>query len=125
MADNDIASQITHIFSQYSQELNKKLRALSLKSGKELAKNIKNDAPKSPTVKATHYADGWKASMDNDSEFSTSCTVHNDKKYYLAHILEAGYTKRNGERSKSTPHINENADKAIQQFETDVEEIFK
>lgn len=51
MADNDIASQITHIFSQYSQELNKKLRALS-QIGERIGEKYQNRCTKKPCCKS-------------------------------------------------------------------------
>ena len=70
---------------------------------KEIPKRLKVVSPRREGA-GKHYANGWKA-KSSAHRMQISLVVYNDVKPQLTHLLEDGYTKRNGDYYNGKPHI--------------------
>lgn len=96
------------LIDDYVDDVLKSTDEILADEAKQLAKTIKADSPRSSKAHK-HYADGWKSTKDG-GEY----VVYNSTKPSLSHLLEHGHLMPDGSRAKAYPHINANADEAIE-----------
>ena len=118
MADS-VAEQLTRILDYYGDEVKNVARKDAKKAGREAAKELKNDSPKSPG--GGEYASGWTTKqVDEDT-----VTVYNRKMPGLAHLLEKGHLIRNKKgtygRAPAHPHIAPVEAEQVEKFISNVE----
>lgn len=119
--------EVKDILSEYSkdieEEITNKAQEIAKKSANEL-KNTKNTYQ----VKTGKYNRGWRVNTKKGNGY-VECVVHNTQ-YQLTHLLEKGHNivGRNGQikgKAKAFPHIAPVEEKAVREYERDVENIIK
>lgn len=95
-----------------AKELNSEVKDALVKASKETAKEgvakLKATSPK----RTGKYAQGWRQRKNGDF-----IVIHNADKPGLTHLLENGYTARNGRRVKPREHIGKVEEEVIKNYE--------
>jgi len=119
MANNSILD-ITDILNEYSSDIQEGITADAQKVAKEAQAELKNTSPKLTGA----YRKGWRVKTEKGKGY-VECIVHNATDYQLTHLLEKPHLKRNGGMTTPKVHIAPVEQKAVKQYETDVEKIIK
>lgn len=117
-----LASEITSMLAEYSQEVVEKVDKSSEKVGKAAVKRLKDISPKD----TGDYAKSWR--MKTNVYFGQPSTriIHVAAPHYrLAHLLEFGHAKAGGGRVEGKPHIRPVEQEVIRDFTREVEEAIK
>ena len=114
---DDLAAEIIDGLTEYKDMVTADMKKAVRKAGQSVKKDIQANAPK----KTGAYSKSWKVSTTKETSESLELTVHSQKKYQLAHLLEKGHAKRGGGRTKAVPHIAPAEESAVKQLESDIE----
>lgn len=113
-----LADSISKELSLYTVAVAEKVKAAADETAKELLNNTRAAAPK----RKGKYKKAMAVKTTRDGQFQKTNTWYVKAPYYrLAHLLEKGHAKRNGGRTRSFPHIEQNAEAAKQKFSERVE----
>ena len=118
---DQMADEIMKGLTEYADLATDEMKSAVKKTGKTVKDEIKANAPK----KTGKYASSWTAKTTQETANSLQITVHSPKKYQLAHLLEYGYAKRGGGRTKAQPHIAPAEAVGIEQLENEIERALK
>lgn len=80
---------------------------------KEAVRKLKAESPKRPG--GGKYAKGWTSKKEQGRLRVGAVVYGKSGTYQLAHLLEHGHLKRNGERTKSITHIEPVEDWAVKE----------
>ena len=114
---DNMAAEIMKGLTEYADLATDEMKSAVKKAGKTVKDEIKANAPK----KTGQYAASWTAKTTLETAHSLHLTVHSPKKYQLAHLLEHGYAKRGGGRTKAQPHIALAEELGVKQLEKEIE----
>lgn len=95
-----LPQEFNKLLKEYGEEVTLIVDEEIKKISKETVSRLKKTSPKD----TGEYAKGWKAKQKK-TNFGLYSTIYNSTHGWLAHILEHGYQKRNGGRTKAQPHI--------------------
>ena len=112
--------EIKDILNEYSNDIQEAITKDAQDVAKEARSELKNTSPKL----TGSYRKGWRVKTDKGKGF-VDCIVHNATDYQLTHLLEKPHLKRNGGLTTPKVHIYPVEQKAVKQYETDVENIIK
>lgn len=102
----DISKEIEAAMTEYVEEVGKTTEAVFADVANETAEKVAELSPVSH-ARGRHYAKGWKVKRIHYVGASVDdFIVYNATKPRLTHLLENGWTMRNGERHEGTPHIS-------------------
>lgn len=111
---DELASEISSIFEEYTELANTQVQDAVMETAKDMAKDITSRA--SGLFGGTgKYAKSWRAKEDTarKTRLNAAAVVYANKNgYRLAHLLEKGHAKRGGGRVAGRPHIAPAADAA-------------
>lgn len=117
---NDSILDIKDILNEYSSEIQEAITEDAQKIAKEAVSELKNTSPK----RTGKYRKGWRVKTTKGNGY-VECIVHNATSYQLTHLLEKPHATRNGGRTTPKVHIAPVEEKAVKQYEKDVENIIK
>ena len=115
-ADN-LGKAILKELQSYQKEVQEDMDKVADEVADEVVEKLKNESPKSNRKSGGAYAGSWVKSKDKGK-----IKIHNKEHYRLTHLLERGYAKRNGGRTKAMPHIEPVEQFAIETFPKKLEE---
>lgn len=113
---DNLAAEIMKGLTEYKDLATADMKTAVRKAGKSVKKDIQANAPK----KTGAYSKSWTVKTTKETSESLELTVHSQKKYQLAHLLEKGHAKRGGGRTKAIPHIAPAEEKAVKDLEADI-----
>lgn len=106
MASKSAGIQIAEILDEYVQEVKKEAEEVIKDVADETSKKVADASPRSSS-RGRHYQKGWKVKVFHTPGVSIDdVVVYNALKPHLTHLLENGWTMRNGKRHEGTPHIS-------------------
>lgn len=117
---NDSITNVIDILNEYSTDIQEAIIEDAQKVAKEAQNELKNTSPK----RTGKYRKGWRVKTIKGNGYVESI-VHNATDYQLTHLLEKPHLKRNGGMTTPIVHIAPVEQKAVKQFEKDVENIIK
>ena len=100
MSNVNLASAVTEILEDYSDQVQATLNEVTKDVAKEAVKKLKSISPKG----TGDYAKGWKAKTTG-SRLGIQNVIYNANKPGLTHLLENGHAKRGGGRTPAHEHI--------------------
>lgn len=112
--------EISDILNEYSNDIQEAITEEAQSVAKEAVSELKNTSPK----RTGDYRKGWRTKTIKGKGFVTSI-VHNATDYQLTHLLEKPHLKRNGGITTPKVHIAPVEEKAVKEYERDVENIIK
>lgn len=112
--------EISDILNEYSNDIQEAIIEEAQSVAKEAVSELKNTSPK----RTGDYRKGWRTKTIKGKGFVTSI-VHNATDYQLTHLLEKPHLKRNGGMTTPKVHIAPVEEKAVKEYEKDVENIIK
>lgn len=112
--------EINDILNEYSNDIQEGITADAQKVAKEAKAELRNTSPKL----TGEYRKGWRVKTEKGRGY-VDCIVHNATDYQLTHLLEKPHLKRNGGITTPKVHIAPVEEKAVKQYEKDVENIIK
>lgn len=117
---NDSIIDVIDILSEYSSDIQEGITADAQRVAKEAQAELRNTSPK----RTGKYRKGWRVKTEKGNGY-VDCIVHNATDYQLTHLLEKPHLKRNGGMTTPKVHIAPVEQKAVKQYERDVENIIK
>lgn len=112
--------EINDILNEYSSDIQEGITADAQRVAKEAQAELRNTSPK----RTGEYRKGWRVKTEKGNGY-VDCIVHNATDYQLTHLLEKPHLKRNGGMTAPKVHIAPVEQKAVKQYERDVENIIK
>ena len=113
----NFADEITKALQEYTTEVEEGLEEAKEKIAKESVKTLKSTSPK----RYGQYAKSWRA-----KNVGSAWVIHVAPPHYrLAHLLEKGHVKKGGGRVPGKVHIAPVEERAIKEFEREVERVIK
>lgn len=97
----NIGEVVMEMLEEYADEVKKEVIETTTQFAPKATLKLANASPK----ETGEYARGWTYKSQTDHFGTVSVTVYNSAKPSLTHILENGYTARNGRRIKGQKHI--------------------
>ena len=120
-----IADTIAKELAGYTKDVAEEVKKASDEVSKKLLADIKADAPK----KTGAYKKAMKVEKMYEDDYEKRnrwCVDPKTGEYRLSHLLEYGHLKRDGiNRVKAYPHIGENEQKAVEEFERRLKEAIE
>ena len=111
-------TEIKTILNEYSKDIQDQIAEEAERVGKEGAKELRHTSP----TRSGRYKKSWTTKVDKGfSEIVV--TIYNKNAYQLTHLLEHAHLLRNGQKSTPKTHIYPVEQKAIKEFEFNVEQI--
>ncbi len=89
-------------------------------SAKLTVKQLKATSPRGSGKR--HYANGWSYELESSWK-GIELVIYNKTKPQLTHILNNGFTMRNGQRHSGDGHIDEAEEVAIRDVERGLKEL--
>lgn len=111
-----IDQEIKNILKELETNVHDAIEQASKDVMKEGLREIKSKSPK----RTGKYARGWRQRKNGDS-----LILHNADKPGLTHLLEKGYTARNGRRVAPRPHIEKVQDFVSDEVTKRIEKILE
>lgn len=115
-----LQKEIVQAIKDYTEDV----QAAIIKEVNQTSKLVLDDVKANSPVRTGEYRKGWRRSKDG-SGGQIKYTIHNKSKGWLTHILEGGYTKRDGKRQPGRPHLSPAYDKHVPAMESRIEQIIK
>lgn len=119
-----IADTIAKELALYTKDVAEEVKKASDEVSKKLLADTRADAPK----KTGAYKKAMKVKKMYEDDYEKRNRWYVDPKtgeYRLSHLLEYGHAKRGGGRVKAYPHIGENEQKAVEEFERRLKEAIE
>lgn len=113
--ENAFMALIDEFVDECVDDVNEAVVESSKVALKELRNNTPDGAGKYHDWK--EYQKGWKRKTEKNPIGPNSVIIYNGKKPGLTHLLEKGHVNKDGSRAKAFPHIEEAAEKAIEDLE--------
>ena len=114
--DIDLAAEIEKLLDEQYELVNEILDKAAEKQSDKAVKELKSSSPK----KTGKYARGWGKTDTSGKVGGKQYTIHNKTRYRIAHLLEFGHAKVNGDRVAARPHIEPVEQKAMTDFENEI-----
>lgn len=119
MAKTTTASQfsadISDILKEFGEVVDEALESAVKLASKTVVDDLRQRSPKD----TGKYAKSWtsKKLSNKDGRRGYYRLVYNKDRYYLTHLLEYGYVRRNGGRYLAQPHIQKATEVGMATFE--------
>lgn len=124
MANEQIDSftkSLSSVLTSYSEAASASIEERAEVIADKLCADIKKASPKLTGA----YQRNWTVTKKRYYPGKFEFTVHNKKEYQLTHLLENSHKSRNGSTVAARVHIKPSADKAVQEYETEVDAILQ
>lgn len=118
MADSIL--KINDILNDYSNDIQEDITETAINISKDAANELKNTSPK----RTGKYRKGWRVKTQKGNGY-VDCIVHNGTRWQLTHLLEKPHATRNGGRTNPQVHIKPVEEKAVREYQREVENIIK
>lgn len=118
ISTGELTAAIKDILDGYSESVSVKVKHHVDTVSKEVVSELKETSPK----RSGNYRKGWTRKKDSETSNKSVFIVHNSKHYRLTHLLEKGYAKKSGGRTKGQPHIAPAEEKAVAKLEKLIKE---
>lgn len=108
---NYVSQQLSNILgemlSEYAEELEEKAEKVTQQVAQDFADKLKEVTPRSSYNTDEHIADTVKLTPVKRTWYGKTDTVYNVHygKWQIAHLLEFGWTLKNGKRMERTPFV--------------------
>lgn len=105
-----LALTINEYLKDYGEDIEDAVVNNAQKEAKAAIKYLKAVSPEDTSRKkkrATPYKDGWTKKTRKLGRYTFSQVVYNKTNYQLTHLLEFGFTHRDGKHVAAQPHIRE------------------
>lgn len=105
-----LALTINEYLKDYGEDIEDAVVNNAQKEAKAAIKYLKAVSPEDTSRKkkrATPYKDGWTRKTRKLGRYTFSQVVYNKTNYQLTHLLEFGFTHRDGKHVAAQPHIRE------------------
>lgn len=105
-----LAQSINEYLKEYGEDIEDAVVNEAQKEAKAAIKYLKANSPENTSrlkKRATPYKDGWARKTRKLGRYAFSQVVYNKTNYQLTHLLEFGFTHRNGKPVAAQPHIRE------------------
>ena len=117
MKTRDITLEpLNKILQNYGDEVQELVLNSLDKVADETVKELKDNSPRSDNGKK-HYWKGWTKTALDQSWHRVKIIIYNKNKPWLTHLLNSGYTRRNGKRVPGDMHIDMAEDYATDRLE--------
>ncbi len=117
---DQLAGEIAQVVKQYTDDVSKAVEKEVSDTAKEIQTDIKRDSPRD----TGEYAEGWTRKKQS-SQGRVNYTIYNKNKPSIAHLLETGFTRKNGKREPGKPHIRNNYEKQVSKMNKNIDKIIK
>lgn len=115
----NVKEQLARILAEYGEEITEELIEATEATGKATTKQLAGRQQKTP-IEGRAYNKGWKVTAIEQTWKGVEATIYNANKPRLTHILNDGWTMRNGQRHSGDGHIDRAEDMARGLFEKEV-----
>lgn len=114
----NLNNMVSEIFDSYEKELQSKAEKVTEKVAKDFAGKLKQVTPKSSIAGGEHLADTVIVTGKKLKSYGrvTKAQYVHYKKWQIVHLLEFGWTARNGKRIERTPFIRPLFDQNKEQY---------
>lgn len=113
-----LEADLKKILEDYANGVTESMQELIRAAAAKGKGTLRSTSPRSsglPNFGKKHYADQW-AVRDESTRLTANAIIYNKAPTYrLAHLLENGYTRRDGRRVSGRPHIKPVEDTIIQE----------
>ena len=110
---DNLADEIMKGLTEYADLAESEMKKAVKKTSTSVKKEISANAPK----RTGKYSVSWTTKKTKENSHTLEMTVHSKNRYQLAHLLEKGHAKRNGDRVNGKPHIAPAEEKGVQMLE--------
>ncbi len=117
---SELAEELVKAYSDYTEDVIENIEQAADDLSKGALSDIKANSPK----KTGSYAKGFRR-IKRKNPHGVEFEIWNPKHYRRVHLLEKGWTGRNGKRVPGRAHMGPAEVKAVKAFEKQVEEIIK
>lgn len=93
---HDLSGEVSKALKEYTTDVVEGIHEMADDLAKEALPKLKGTSPE----RSGDYRKGWRRKRE-----SNKVRIHNKTDYQLTHLLEKGYTARNGKRVKPQVHI--------------------
>ena len=98
---DEMAEAIAQSMEEYADLSNEVMK----RSVTEVSRSVKKDIQANAPVRTGKYKKSWAAKKVQEDANSLTMVIHSRDRYQIAHLLEHGHARRNGDRVASIPHI--------------------
>lgn len=98
---DQMAEAITQSLGEYAELSNEVMK----RSVTEVSQSVKKDIQANAPMRTGKYKKSWAAKKVKEDANSMTMVVHSRDRYQIAHLLEHGHARRNGDRVAAIPHI--------------------
>lgn len=96
-----MAEAIAQSMEEYADLSNELMK----QSVTEVSRSVKKDIQENAPVRTGKYKKSWAAKKVQEDANSLTMVIHSRDRYQIAHLLEHGHARRNGDRVAAIPHI--------------------
>lgn len=96
-----MAEAIAQSMEEYADLSNEVMKRSVTEVSRSVKKGIQANAP----VRTGKYKKSWAAKKVQEDANSLTMVIHSRDRYQIAHLLEHGHARRNGDRVAAIPHI--------------------
>ena len=114
-----LPKKVEQVLSTYSQEVTAEIKKAVTKVTKDMVKETKANAPKDTGEYAKAISS---TTLEENANKKIMIWYVRGKKSRLAHLLEYGHAKVNGDKVSGKPHIRPAEEKAVKELEKLVKE---
>lgn len=104
---SNLNKMLTEIVNEYSEELSQKADKITEEVANDFAEKLQSVTPRSSNNVEQHLADSIVVSTKKQKSYGRIGKIRyvHYKKWNIAHLLEFGWTLRNGQRLERTPFV--------------------
>ena len=104
---NNLNNIVAEFLTEYSEELQKKADEVTEKVANDFAKELKTVTPRSESIVSEHLADSIKVTAKKQKGYGKTTTARyiHFNKWQIAHLLEFGWTLKNGQKLTREPFV--------------------
>lgn len=124
---NEMNSIVSQMISEYGEQCQQTVEKVTKEIAEDFAKDLAKVTPRSDSLVSEHTADTVKVSEKKQKFYgrsSKSFVVHY-RKWQLSHLLEFGWTAKNGKKIVRQPFVrplfDKNKEKYIQRYKDTLE----
>ena len=96
-----MAEAIAQSMEEYADLSNEVMK----RSVAQVSRSVKKDIQANAPVRTGKYKKSWAAKKVQENANSLTMVIHSRDRYQIAHLLEHGHARRNGDRVAAIPHI--------------------
>ena len=112
-----MAEAIAQSMEEYADLSNEVMK----RSVTEVSRSVKKDIQANAPVRTGKYKKSWAAKKVQENANSLTMVVHSRDRYQIAHLLEHGHARRNGNRVAAIPHIVPAEQQGVEELKEKIE----